>query len=427
VNYKGALRTLLGTLVPRVRDHFGSDAVSRSFGACLHDTVHRTIRMLDDGTIFVLTGDIPAMWLRDSTAQVRPYLSLCSESSELQDLIERVIARQVQYINLDAYANAFNPSPSGAGHHGDLTEMSPWVWERKYEVDSLCYPLQLSYLFWRATNRTDHFTQEWQQAVSTVLELWTTEQAHPERSQYRFQRLDGPPSDTLACDGLGTPVAVTGMTWSGFRPSDDACTYGYLVPANMFAAVTLGQVAEIAREVLDNDVLGNRATQLGTAITDGIARFALHEDPVFGPIYAYEVDGLGQTSFMDDANVPNLLSMPYIGFCDANDAVYRNTRAFVLSKSNPHFYSGTYASGLGSRHTAAGWVWHLGMAMAALTSEDRAFKAQTVLAMCATAGGSLLMHESFDPNEPGRFTRDWFSWANAMFCELVLDCIGTLP
>jgi meiotically up-regulated gene 157 (Mug157) protein len=291
------------------------------FRNCFPNTLTTTMRPHADGTTFVITGDIPAMWLRDSAAQVRPYLILAESDPHIADLISGVVKRQLGYIVEDPYANAFNEEANGKGHQSDKTAMKPIIWERKYEIDSLCYPLQLSYLLWKATGRTDHFDATFRQAAQEILKLWKREQDHVANSSYSFERSDCPPTDTLPNDGKGTPVAPTGMTWSGFRPSDDACTYGYLVPANMFAVVALGYLAEIAEQVLSDSALAQEAKALANEIDAGIRQHAIVEHPSFGKVYAYEVDGFGNSNFMDDANVPSLLSAPYLGYCANNDPI----------------------------------------------------------------------------------------------------------
>jgi meiotically up-regulated gene 157 (Mug157) protein len=200
----------------------------------LENTLGTTIRRQPDGTTFVITGDIPAMWLRDSAAQVRPFIIPATHDNRLADLIEGLVRRQMMFIRLDPYANAFNDGPAGKGHHMDRTAMNPWLWERKYEIDSLCYPLQLAYLLWKNTGRTSQFDGLFRSAVRAMLDTWKTEQHHETKSGYTFERFDCPSTDTLPREGKGATVAHTGMTWSGFRPSDDACRYGYLIPSNMF-------------------------------------------------------------------------------------------------------------------------------------------------------------------------------------------------
>jgi meiotically up-regulated gene 157 (Mug157) protein len=399
------------------------------FRACLTNTLITTMQPQPDGSVFVITGDIPAMWLRDSSAQVRPYLIPAAGDAALADLLVGVSRRQMQYISIDPYANAFNAEPSGRSWDAaDETEMNDWLWERKYEVDSLCYPLQLAYLIWKATGRTDHFDDQFRGAARAVIATWRTEQDHRAHSRYRFVRRNCPPTDTLSHDGLGAPVEPCGMTWSGFRPSDDACTYGYLVPANMFAAVALGYLAEIASAALRDDQLAGAARALEGDIRAGLAAHAIVAHPEYGQIYAYEADGRGNHLLMDDANIPSLLALPYLGWCAPDDPLYLATRRFVLSEGNPFFFRGRAAAGVGSPHTPPRYIWHLALAMQGLTATDPRERTALIELLEATDAGTGLMHEGFDVDDPARFTRPWFAWANSMYSELVLlDCGISVP
>jgi uncharacterized protein len=340
----------------------------------------------------------------------------------MADMIAGLIRRQCTCILLDPYANAFNETPSDQHWDEDQTDVpaNPWVWERKYEIDSLCFPIQLAYLFWQATGRTDHFDQRFYQAARTIVDLWTREQRHADSSPYYFRRNDCPPFDTLSHNGRGAPVAETGMTWSGFRPSDDACVYGYLIPSNMFAVVVLGYLAEIIQAQGGDLVLRDDALRLREQIETGIRAHGTIEHPTYGTIYAYEADGLGHHTLMDDANVPSLLSLPYLGYCAADDPIYLNTRRWILSDENPYFYSGTAAAGVGSPHTPPRYIWHIALAVQGLTSLDRAEQTRMLETLERTDAGTLLMHEGFHVDDPAQFTRPWFAWANAMFSEFVL-------
>ncbi|WP_299088777.1 glycoside hydrolase family 125 protein [uncultured Metabacillus sp.] len=391
------------------------------FKNCFKDTLDRTMKRLDNGTVFMVTGDIPAMWLRDSSAQLRPYLRIAKQDLQLSSLIKGVIKQQITYILHDPYANAFNETENGNGHQNDLTDMSPIVWERKYEIDSLCYPIQLAFLYWKQTDNKEPFDQAFLKALYMIIEVWTTEQDHENRSPYRFERRNCPESDTLPRDGKGAEVIPTGMTWSGFRPSDDACKYGYLIPSNMFATVVLGYIAEIADTIYNNSHLAKKAFLLKEEIKQGIQNYGIYQHPVYGKIYAYETDGMGNYNLMDDANVPSLLSMPFLGYCKAEDEIYQNTRAFLLSKENPYYYEGEAASGIGSPHTPHRYIWHIALAIQGLTATTLDEKEKILRLFEQTDGDTGLMHEGFHADDPTLFTRPWFSWANAMYCEFVID------
>lgn len=392
------------------------------------ETMNRAARLLPDGTVFLVTGDIPAMWLRDASAQVLPLLRLGRYCPGGAEFAARVLRRALTCVTLDPYANAFNAGPDGHGHQRDHTAMSPYIWERKYEVDSLCYPLYLAERFWRHTGRVDVFDHLYWNAVSRVIEVWETEQDHENRSPYRFRRRFAGPSGTLARHGLGAPVARTGLTWSGFRPSDDACVHGYHVPGNMFATVVLGRLPVIAAAAPPPPAadlrLIERAVRLRDAIEQGLREHAVVIDSVTGPRWAYEVDGLGGVLEMDDANVPSLLSLPRLGYCESEDPLYQATRAFVLSDRNPTYYNGSAAAGVGSPHTPKQHVWPIALAVAALTDPDPAVKRKTIKTLLDTRGGTDRVHESFHVDRPQIWTRRWFSWAEAVFTELALDCCG---
>ncbi|WP_255491524.1 MULTISPECIES: glycoside hydrolase family 125 protein [unclassified Actinotalea] len=411
-------------MVSLVRAAWPDPVVERIFTDAMTRTLRDAVRTASDGTTFVLTGDIPAMWLRDSAAQMRPYLPFTAEDPGLRDVVVGLVRQQAAAILRDPYANAVNARPDGAGHQDDLTEMSAWVWERKYEIDSLCFPLQLAHQLWALTGTTDHVDTTFARAARLVVDTLRVEQDHEARSPYRFRRLTGPASDTLVRDGRGNPVAPTGMSWSAFRPSDDACALNYNVPGNLFAAAALTQLATLARRVLGDDVLAADAEALAGQIRAAVARHGVVEHPVHGRIYAYEVDGLGNAVLMDDANMPSLLSLPLTGGVDPSDPLYLATRAFVLSPANPTYVRGRAASGVGSQHTPAGFVWPMALCVEGLTSPAVDVKRALVATLCSTHAGTYRMHESFHGDEPAVHTRDWFSWADSMFCELVLDVAG---
>lgn len=391
------------------------------FKNCFSNTLEKALIPTEDG-VFVLTGDIPAMWLRDSTAQVRPYIFLAKESDEIMEVLLGVIKRQIGYILHDPYANAFNQDGNAYGEGQlDHTQMTPFIWERKYEVDSLCYPMQLGYLLYKNTGETKQFNMDYYSAMESIYQVWKLEQRH-ENSKYTFERDTDRLWDTLLEGGKGPKQGYTGMTWSGFRPSDDHCEYSYLVPSNMFAVVVLGYMAEIAKEIYKDEAFELRLLELKGAIHQGVETFG--KVTFEGEeVYAYEVDGLGNFKIMDDANIPSLLSMPYLGY-PGDKKVYEQTLKRLFSPVNPYYYEGSAGKGIGSSHTWENYIWHLSMAMEGLASDDRKKKAEVLDRMVATDGGTGFMHESFDVEDPTKFTREWFSWPNMLFCELLLSYLG---
>jgi uncharacterized protein len=380
------------------------------------ESLHRALTRRDDGGVFVATGDIPAMWLRDSTAQVKPLLALAREVPEMVELAIGVLRVQVERVLLDPRANAFNPGPTGARVRRDFPDQSPCVFERKYAVDSLCAPITLAWLLWRETASFAHVDGPFREAARVIVALWREGQDH-ERGSYVLRRRFARRADSLSHRGLGAPVAPTGMTSSAFRPSDDACTYGYHVPANAYAAVSLERLADLLEE---GDALAEDARSLAGEIRTGIERFGIQENGT----YAYEVDGFGNAAVLDDANPPSLLALPYLGFCASDEPRYLATRALAVSPRNRCWASGSVVHGVGSTHTPRGWVWPLAIAVEGLTALGTSEREDALERLEATVTGALLFHESVDPNAPRRFTRRWFSWADMLYVELVLAGAG---
>lgn len=398
--------------------------LQKLFRNCFPNTLETTTKLLDDGTTFVFTGDIPAMWLRDSVEQVIHYVPFAKEDKDLQRIIGGLIARQMFYINIDPYTNAFNETANDKHYRAtDHCDLSPWMWERKYELDSLCFPVKLAYSFWRATGLDSVFDDASYQALNRVLQVIKTEQRHMEQSPYFFVRQTIQETETLQNDGKGMPVNYTGMTWSGFRPSDDACLFGYNIPSNMFAVVILGYIHEIALEVFKDERMAERAEKLRKEIDYGIRTYGIVDHPKFGKIYAYETDGFGNYCLMDDAGTPGLLSIPYIGYVSAEDPIYQNTRRFALSFDNPFYFEGKFAKGIGSPHTPGGYVWHMALSMQALTSTDDQEIKELIDTLITTDADTGYMHEGFHPDNPADFSREWFAWSNSLFASLIVKAM----
>jgi uncharacterized protein len=393
----------------------------QTFLNCFESTAKTTTKFLDNGEVFVFTGDIAAMWLRDSSAQVVHYLPFIKEYEILAEFVRGLIKRQMRYILIDPYANAFNEEANGNCWDEDITESTPWNWERKYEVDSLCYPIWLLHEYWIHTGDESIFTEEVKKVFATILELWKKEQRHDTDSNYSFVRLHCPPSDTLTREGKGEPTAYTGMTWSGFRPSDDACKYGYLIPSNMFASVVLDYMAEFLTNNYHDKELADQAINLKKEIDNGIKQYGIIHDDEFGDIYAYETDGLGNYNLMDDANVPSLLSIPWLRYTGIDDEIYQNTRKFILSKRNPYYFEGAYAKGIGSPHTPDQYIWHIALTMQGLTAQTTEEKENLLELLLSTDAGKQVMHEGFLCDDPSAFTREWFAWANSLFALFVMQ------
>jgi meiotically up-regulated gene 157 (Mug157) protein len=417
-------------ILRRVSADIADPELAWLFQNCFPNTLDTTV---DFGShegrpdTFVITGDIEAMWLRDSTAQVWPYIPLLPEDRQLQELIQGVIHRQTRCILIDPYANAFNKEPGESPWEDDLTQMKPELHERKWEVDSLCYPIRLAHAYWRTTGDASPFDAQWQAAMGRVLETFREQQRKDDRGPYRFQRVTGWQTDTVAGGGYGNPIRPVGLIVSIFRPSDDATIFPFLVPSNHFAVVALRQLAEMIRSLTSDAAFAAGCLELADEVDEALRAHAVVEHPVHGEVWAYEVDGFGNRHHMDDANVPSLLSLPYLGACEPDDPRYLRTRSFVLSLDNPYFFQGTAAEGVGGPHVGLEMIWPLAITMRALTSRDDAEIARCLRMLKETHGGTGFMHESFHQDDPTRFTREWFAWANTLFGELILKVHAERP
>ena len=404
------------------------------FSNCLPNTLDTTVTFTSGPSgpdTLVVTGDIPAMWLRDSSAQVWPYLPFVTEDSNLAHMIEGVIRRQTRCIAIDAYANAFMPDLASreplSWSKTDKTTMKSGVGERKWEVDSLCYPVRLAHGYWRTTHDTRPFGADWFRALHTILDTFTTQQRKTSRGPYSFQREATSPYDTLSEGGYGNPARPVGLIYSGFRPSDDACIYPLNIPGNFFAVKTLERIEEMFTEIAHDTASATQASRLRSEIKAALDAHARVHHPTAGNIWAYEIDGFANALCMDDANVPSLLGLPYLECCPETDSTYLATRHFVLSGANPYFFRGSAAQGIGGPHIGQDMIWPMSIIMRALTTQDDHEQMQCLEWLRNTNAGTGFMHESFNKDNPANFTRAWFAWANTLFGELILKLDKSNP
>lgn len=372
---------------------------------------------------YVITGDIDAMWLRDSTAQVWPYISLVKNDKPLQELVKGVINRQTKCILLDPYANAFYKDENKVSEwKDDLTKMKPGIHERKWEIDSLCYPIRLAHGYWKETGDVSVFDSNWKQAMRLVLQTFKEQQRLNGHGPYSFQRKTAWATDGVPLSGYGYPVKPNGLICSTFRPSDDSTLFPYLIPSNLFAIEVLGYLATIlALPALNETALANEAKQLQQQVKKAYLQDGIINHPKFGKIIAFEVNGFGSFHMMDDANVPSLLSLPYLGAVKANDPLYLNTRKVVLSENNPFFYKGKVAEGVGGPHTGVDTIWPMSIILRGITSIDEKEIKHCLDMLVHTHAGTGFIHESFHKDDASKFTRKWFAWANTLFGEFVLE------
>lgn len=417
--------------IKTVKKTIADDELAWMFENCFPNTLDTTVKFYHKNNkpfTYVITGDIDAMWLRDSSAQVYPYLSLANEDEKLKNLLKGVINKQVECVLLDPYANAFFDDATKISEwKDDFTQMKPGIHERKWEIDSLCYVMRLSYNYWKNTGDTSVFDADWKKAMLLILQTFKEQQRKDSKGQYKFQRSNGNPLDTQFAGGYGNPTKKIGLIHSMFRPSDDATFYPFLISSNMFAVVSLRETAEIFSKILNDEKSSEQFKNLAQEVDEAIQKYAVLNHPEAGKIYALEIDGFGNALFMDDANVPNLLSIAYLGYRSTEDEIYQNTRKFSLSKSNPWFSEGKYAKGIGGPHIGEHKIWPLGLIMQALTTDNDEEIISCLKMLKATHSETGFIHESFDVDNPKDFTRSWFAWANTLFGELILHLHTTKP
>ncbi|PKD16399.1 Tat pathway signal protein [Salegentibacter salinarum] len=393
------------------------------FNNCFPNTLDTTVTYSEINgkpNTYVITGDIDAMWLRDSVAQVWPYMTFVEKDQKLKKLIAGVINQQTQYILKDPYANAFYDDPEKKGEwFSDLTDMKPGVHERKWEIDSLCYPIRLGYHYWKSTGDTSPFDEDWIKAIDSILKVFKDQQKKDDRGAYSFQRETPKATDTRALQGYGYPVNPVGLICSAFRPSDDATVFSFLIPSNFFAVVSLEQAAEMLTEIHGDAERATELKNLREEVKTALDEYAVVDHKKYGKIYAFEVDGFGNQLLMDDANVPSLLSLPYLGAVAPDDPIYQNTRNYIWSKDNPFFFEGTAAEGIGGPHVALDMIWPMSITMKGLTSNDDKEIKWCIDTLKNTHGDTGFMHETFHKDDPTNFSREWFAWANTLFGEFL--------
>lgn len=414
--------------IKRVKAMLTNPKLAWMFENCFPNTIDTTVhyRLDEDGKndTFVYTGDIHAMWLRDSGAQVWPYVQLANSDAALKDMIEGVIRRQFKCIILDPYANAFNDGPTGGEWMTDNTDMIPDVHERKWEIDSLCYPIRLAYEYWKVTGDNSIFDENWLDAMNKIYSTFTEQQRKEGHGSYMFTRKTDRAFDTLSNNGMGTPVKPCGLIASAFRPSDDATTLQFLIPSNFFAVASLRKAAEILAEVNKDADFAARCNALADEVDAAIQANAVYDHPKYGKMYAFEVDGFGNHLLMDDANVPSLIAMPYLDGMNPNDPIYQNTRNFVWSTDNPYFFRGTAGEGIGGPHVGYRMAWPMSIMMKAFTSTDDNEIKECLTMLMNTDDEKGFIHESFNVDNPSDYTRDWFAWQNTLFGELILKLVN---
>ncbi|SHK54359.1 glycoside hydrolase family 125 protein [Epilithonimonas mollis] len=434
--------------VSRDKRHFTSEAVENAISAfkkkvrnkelawlfenCFPNTLDTTVYYKNndgDPDTYVITGDIDAMWLRDSSAQVFPYLQFANKDHKLHRLISGIIYKQTDFILKDPYANAFynDENKISEWKQFDHTDMKPGIHERKWEIDSLCYPIRLAYHFWKTTGDTKPFDNDWLKGIRLTLQTFIEQQRKTNLGPYKFERTTAWATDGIPMGGYGYPTEPVGLINSMFRPSDDATIYAFLIPSNLFAVVSLRQVAEMVSKIRNETTLAHELNRLADEIEAAVKKYGIYEHPEYGKIYAFETNGFGSYNLMDDANCPSLLGLPYLEALAADDPIYINTRKYVWSEANPFFFRGKVAEGIGGPHIGLDMIWPMSIIMKALTSEDKKEIRWCIEVLQKTHGGTGFMHESFHKDDPKKFTRSWFAWVNTLFGELLWKTFNEHP
>lgn len=398
---------------------------------------------------FIVTGDINAEWLRDSTNQLAQYQALAKSSPELANLILGAINTQAEFVIQSPYCNAFQPpTPSHIEptHMGTEDVVHPAyepsvVFECKYEIDSLAAFLSLSNQFYNSTGSTAFLTPRWYLALDTLLAVLDRQSQgtfDPDTkrfvmNEYTFRRQTSTGTETLNLNGIGNPIAHgTGLIRSAFRPSDDSTTFGFFIPGNAMLSVELKRTSQLLQKISNNDPnlikLSDNLLERSTTIEKAIYTHAVITHPTFGQVLAYEIDGYGSHLLMDDANIPSLLSLPLLGFLDVSSDLYQNTRRMVLSsQGNPYFLSGTAFKGIGGPHIGLRNAWPMAVLVQAMTSTDPE-EITWCLEMVKNVSLMGLVNESVDVDLGWEgMTRSWFAWANSVFAQTVLWVAETRP
>lgn len=442
VRIPAAKRKFTSPIVERtiheVRTTIGNKEMGWLFENCFPNTLDTTVDFSMAGgrpDTYVITGDIDAMWLRDSSAQVWPYIGLCKEDKDLQRLIRGVIHRQVTCILRDPYANAFYKDASRVSEWKatDLTDMKPGIHERKWEIDSLCYPIRLAHGYWEVTGDTSPYDAEWLAAMKRVLQTFKEQQRKNGQGPYTFQRKSQFATDSVPMKGYGYPTKKVGLIHSMFRPSDDATIYPFLIPSNIFALTSLRNLRQMLKAMNIGSDLDGPAYELESDLGTALMEHGIVTHPVYGDVFAYEADGFGNHTFMDDANVPSLLALPYLQSKTTNTGdlsvlfpdkrgytVYQNTRRMVLSDANPFYFKGKAGEGIGGPHVGLDMIWPISIIIRGLTSHDSQEIAACLRMLQKSHAGTGFMHESFHKDDVSKFSRSWFAWANTLFGEFIL-------
>ncbi len=419
-------------LIDKIKSSIRDPQLAWMFENCFPNTLDTTVDfefINGKPDSFIITGDIDAMWLRDSTAQIWPYLPLINQDKKLRELFRGLINRQAKCILIDPYANAFFKDMNRDTHwKDDKPAPNPGVHERKWEIDSLCYPIRLSYGYYKETGDTSVFNEDWDKAMRLAVSTLRTEQRIDGTSPYYFIRTGANYTVSAAFQGTGRPIKPVGLIASIFRPSDDGTVFPFLIPSNLFAVQSLNQLGVIYNNVIGDRQFARNCINFAREVQDALNRHSIFEHKHYGKIYAYEVDGYGNRLYVDDPNVPSLISIPYLLESKYyNQEIYLNTRRYLLSSDNPYYFKGKAGEGQGGPHAGKDTIWPMGIILRAMTSNDDEEIAWCIRTLLNTHAGTGFIHETFHKDDASKYSRSWFAWANTLFGEIIVRLYEERP
>ncbi|KAF8974386.1 Six-hairpin glycosidase-like protein [Flammula alnicola] len=439
-----ACRTFNSTAVEKVITDMKSllkdPDIARLFENTFPNTLDTTVKYFSqtENLAFIITGDITAQWLRDTANQFAHYHTLLSVDRELATLVKAVINNEARYVAEYPYCGSFQPPPESglAPSHNDWADgvtVNPpvnnqTVFECKYEIDSLCGFLKLSRSYYQATKDSSFINANWRDAVDQIFRVineqsqGTFDENFNFISYYNWTGGGGSLSPMVNNGGNGEPKAYTGLVGTHHRPSDDLSVFAFLTPANAMLSVELTNLANMLDSVGQLRNVSQQAKQWSSRIHDAIYSTTLVDN-----VFAYETNGLGSRYVMDDANVPSLLSLPYLGFLDKNNTAYVATRKMLLSRNNPYYSAGKTFNGIGGPHVDPWNPWPMSHISAIFGTDDDQEILQHLSIIANNTNGLGLIHESQSIYDPTSYTRSWFAWANSYFAEMILDLANRKP
>ncbi|PFH52869.1 glycoside hydrolase family 125 protein [Amanita thiersii Skay4041] len=429
-----AVEKVIGDMKSLIKD----PDVARLFENTFPNTLDTTVKYFnpDENLAFIITG-VKAQWLRDTANQFAHYHSLLSIDSELATLVKAVINNEARYVAEYPYCGAFQPPPESglASTHNDWADgvtVNPpvnnqTVFECKYEIDSLCGFLKLSRSYYQATKDASFMNNNWRDAIDQIFRV-INEQSQPTFDEnfnfisfYNWTGGNGALSPMVDNGGNGEPKAYTGLVGTHHRPSDDLSVFAFLTPANAMLSVELNHLADILDDTKQLRNVSEQAREWSVRIHD-----AIWKTTVVDNIFAYETNGFGGRYVMDDANVPSLLSLPYLGFLEKHHPAYSATRKLLLSPRNPYFAAGKSFNGVGGPHVDPLHPWPMSHISAIFGTDDDNEILTSLYTIVNNTQGLGLIHESQSIRDSS-YTRSWFAWANSYFAEMVLDLAERKP